>query len=135
LNQLLPFDEINLINKGSLAEQVVGQLFRSIYPPYIEPNLYYWLREEKQSNAELDYVIQFENKIIPVEVKAGKTGTLKSLQTYIKLKNSSMAIRINSDFPSVTDIDNCKLLSIPFYLTGQINRLFTVKNIRADKYR
>lgn len=126
LNQLLPFDEINLINKGSLAEQVVGQLLRSIYPPYIEPNLYYWLREEKQSNAELDYVIQFENKIIPVEVKAGKTGTLKSLQTYIKLKNSSMAIRTNSDFPSITYIDNCKLLSIPFYLIGQINRLLNL---------
>lgn len=123
LNQLLPFDEINLINKGSLAEQVVGQLLRSSYPPYIEPNLYYWLREEKQSNAELDYVMQFENNIIPVEVKAGKTGTLKSLQTYIKSKNSPMAIRINSDFPSITHIDKCKLLSIPFYLTGQINRL------------
>lgn len=63
---------------------MVGQLLRTINPPYIEPSLYYWTRELKGANAEIDYVMQFGTKVIPIEVKAGSTGSLKS---YIFLWN------------------------------------------------
>lgn len=123
IHQLQSIESIQFINQGGLAEQVVGQLLRTIEPPYAEPHLYYWLREGKNVQAELDYVLQFENKVIPIEVKAGKTGALKSLQTYIQLKKPIHGIRVNSDFPSITPIQGCKLFSIPFYLIGQIPRL------------
>ena len=132
LNQINAASEITLINQGGMAEQVVGQLLRTINPPYQEPELYYWLREEKGSSAEIDYVIQHGNKVIPVEVKAGSTGTLKSLHLYMGLKKFSLAIRINSDLPSKTIVDvkdreknkiQYTLISIPFYLVGQIHRL------------
>ncbi len=130
--QDINIDEMTLINHGGIAEQVVGQLLRTIDPFYMEPALYYWLREEKSSNAEIDYLIQHGNKVIPIEVKSGSTGGLKSLHLFMELKKSLLAVRINSDFPSKTDINvknhvgvtvQYQLLSIPFYLMEQISRL------------
>jgi len=135
LNQINSTNEVTLINQGSIAEQVVGQLLRTINPPYIEPELYYWLREDKGSSAEIDYIIQHRNTIIPIEVKAGSTGTLKSLHLYMGLKKLPLAVRINSDFPTKTAVNvkdrdgsniQYTLLSIPFYLIGQINRLLDI---------
>lgn len=132
LNQMNSVHEIILINNGGLAEQVVGQLLRTISAPYIEPALYCWNRDEAGSNAEIDYVIQHGHKIIPIEVKAGSAGSLKSLHLFMGLKKLSVAIRINSDYPNKTNIDmknnignhvQYVLISIPFYLLGQIPRL------------
>jgi predicted AAA+ superfamily ATPase len=131
LDQIVTIDEINLINSGGIAEQAAGQLLRTINLPYIEPELYYWLREGKNS-AEIDYIIQQGSRLIPIEVKAGSTGSLKSLHLFMGLKKLSKALRINSDFPSQAQVqvkglegDDVKytLLSIPFYLLGQIHRL------------
>ena len=69
LNKIEPLNDINLVNKGALSEQVVGQLLRCIEPAYHDPVLYYWQREAKSSNAEIDYIIQHETNIIPIEVK------------------------------------------------------------------
>jgi predicted AAA+ superfamily ATPase len=132
LNQINTAKEITLINNGGIAEQAVGQLLRTINPPYVEPRLYYWLRNEKGSNAEVDYVIQHANTVVPIEVKAGSTGSLKSLHLFMGMKKSTIAVRINSDLPSETQIDTKDalgnnvqylLLSIPFYLIGQLHRL------------
>lgn len=124
--------EIILINKGAIAEQSVGQLLRTVFPYYIDPSLYYWMRQVSNSSAEIDYLIQHNNKIIPIEVKAGVTGTLKSLHYFMGIKGYDIAVRINSDCPSVTKVEikdtlgnpvRYTLLSIPFYLIGQIHRL------------
>jgi len=132
LNQIKSADEIIMINNGGVAEQVVGQLLRTISPPYIEPALYCWHREEVGSNAEIDYVIQHGHTIIPIEVKAGATGSLKSLHVYMGLKKLPIALRINSDVPSKMNVAvkdnlgnpvNYLFISIPFYLIGQIHRL------------
>ncbi len=132
LNLVNAAHEITLINNGALAEQVVGQLLRTINPFYIEPALYYWQREEKGSNAEVDYVIQHNNQVIPIEVKAGSTGSLKSLHLFMSLKALSLAVRINSDLPSTTQVKvkdhagkpvDYNLLSLPFYLLSQLHRL------------
>ncbi|HAU2151674.1 TPA: ATP-binding protein, partial [Legionella pneumophila] len=137
LKQINSTNEILLINNGGIAEQVVGQLLRTIEPPYIEPVLYYWHREEAGSSAEIDYVIQHGNKIIPIEVKAGATGSLKSLHVFMGLKKLPLAMRINSDYPSKTNVDvkdnlgksvNYTFISIPFYLVGQIHRLLSLLN-------
>lgn len=123
--QIQATSEIILINQGGLAEQVAGQILRTINPFYIEPALYYWQRDVKGSSAEIDYVIQHANQVIPIEVKAGKTGGLKSLHLFMELKQKSIAVRVNSDLPNKTRIKNYDLLSIPFYLLGQIHRLLT----------
>jgi uncharacterized protein len=119
------------INRGSLAEQFIGQTLFQLYPPYQMPELYYWVREQAQSSAELDYVWQYENQIIPIEVKAGKTGRLKSLHYFIQEKNWSCGVRFNTEMPSILhekvklpnhESFSYRLLSLPFYLAGQLNR-------------
>lgn len=132
LHQLRSISEISMINSGGMAEQLAGQLLRTITPAYIPPASYYWQREKKGSVAEIDYVIQHENQVIPIEVKAGTTGTLKSLHQFMKEKKKAIAIRVNSDLPSRCPIDmkdslgvttGYNLLSLPFYLLGQLHRL------------
>ena len=137
----LNFSQINLshdlilINQGGIAEQMVGQLLRTINPFYLKPALFYWLREESSANAQIDYLIQHENQVIPVEVKAGSTGGLKSLHVFMELKKLSLAVRVNADLPSKTRVNvknrsgdeiSYQLMSIPFYLVGQLSRLLTV---------
>ncbi len=132
LHHLQGIEEVVLVNNGALAEQIVGQLLRTLFPAYIEPELYYWQREKKGSNAEVDYIIQHEAKLIPIEVKAGTTGGMKSLHLFMGAKKYSLAVRINSGMPSVTEIEvmdsmgtpvEYRLLSIPFYLVSELHRL------------
>jgi uncharacterized protein len=139
LNQMNSVNEIIMINNGGVAEQVVGQLLRTIFAPYTEPTLYCWNREEAGSSAEIDYIIQHENEIIPIEVKAGSTGSLKSLHLFMGLKKFRIAIRINSDYPNKINLDmkdntgnlvKYILISIPFYLSGQIHRLLDLIKVK-----
>lgn len=132
LSDIESIDEIDLINKGGIAEQVVGQLLRTIGPIFQEPALYYWVNPEKTSSAEIDYVIQHGSKVIPIEVKAGKAGKLKSLHVFMHLKELSLAVRINSNSPLISEVlvkdtqgipVKYELRSIPFYLIGELSRL------------
>lgn len=132
LAQIRSVTEIDMINNGGIAEQVTGQLLKTIEEPYIEPMSYYWRRDESGSNAEVDYIMQHGNKVIALEVKAGSAGKLKSLHLFMALKKYSAAARIYSGHPNITFVDvknsagdpvQYKLISIPFYLLGQIHRL------------
>lgn len=141
LHQLNSVSELTLINSGGVAEQFVGQQLRILFPPFAPPYLNYWQRMEKGSSAEIDYVIQHKNIIVPVEVKAGTTGTLKSLHEFMYQKRKSLAIRINSDYPSIGPVEvktsggstvKYTLISIPFYLLGQLHRLIDIAENRSD---
>lgn len=128
----LQLTDVPLINKGAISEQVVGQLLRTIIPLYVEPALYYWHKDEKGSHAEIDYLIQHHNNVVPLEVKAGSTGSLKSLHVFMGLKRLSLAVRVNADIPSKTAVrvkDHAgnsiayTLISIPYYLLSELPRL------------
>jgi predicted AAA+ superfamily ATPase len=132
MDEIQSTKEINLINKGGIAEQAAGQILRSIFPYYIDPALFCWMRMTPSSSSEVDYILQHKSKIIPIEIKAGATGSLKSLHYFMGIKKFDFAIRINSDYPSIVDVNvkdtlgnqvRYKLLSIPFYLMAQIHRL------------
>lgn len=132
-DELSAVNDIDLVNNGGISEQVVGQMLRTIAPLYVDPALYYWHREEKGSNAEVDYLIEFRNKVVPIEVKAGSTGSLKSLHFFMGLKKLSCAVRINVDKPSKVmvasrslsgdSVVEYALLSIPYYLVSELPRL------------
>lgn len=132
IHQLNLVKDLILVNKGAMAEQFVGQALRSLCPAYQNPSMYYWQRTDKGSSAEVDYLIQHRQEIIPIEVKAGKTGTLKSLHQFMHAKEKKIAVRINSDFPSFGPVRvktsssvlvEYNLLSIPFYLLSHLPRL------------
>ncbi|NOZ45533.1 MAG: ATP-binding protein [Chlorobi bacterium] len=122
--------------EGALAEQFVGQEFIASFAFYKETKLYYWVREAKNSNAEIDYLFQKDNEIYPVEVKAGKTGTLKSMQVYLSEKNKQKGIRLNMDIPNYGHNLKAKiriknkeknivysLLSLPLYFAGYLGKI------------
>lgn len=48
------------------------------------PELFYWHKEARQSNAEVDFLFIQAGKIIPAEVKSGHSGRLKSLQLFLE---------------------------------------------------
>lgn len=75
--------EKSFINKGLLAECCVGQELLAYSNPRQEPMLYYWHRAERGSQAEVDYVLARQGNVIPVEVKSGKGGHLKSMQYFL----------------------------------------------------
>lgn len=131
-DQLSSAKNIHLINIGGISEQLTGQILRTITPLYIEPALYYWQRNEKDSNAEVDYLVQHKNFVVPLEVKAGSTGSLKSLHLFMQLKHLSRAVRVNTDMPSTMLVKTkdhlgnpieYELISIPYYLLGELHRI------------
>ncbi len=124
---LLDFEkvgDINFVNQGKLAEQFVGQHLLYDAPPYQTPELYYWAREKRNAAAEIDYVVSVGEHVIPIEVKSGKSGTLKSLHLFLSEKKRSVGIRFNSEPPTILKEENKILISLPFYLIGQWRRLF-----------
>jgi len=125
-------EDVMLINSGSICEQYIGQHLLFSQQFFKEPELHYWVREKKGSSAEVDYVIAEGPRIVPVEVKAGKSGTLKSLQIFINEKSPDICIRFNSEPPSffkgITILPDrqktpFRLLSLPLYMAGQTRRL------------
>jgi predicted AAA+ superfamily ATPase len=112
-------EDLTQINAGMMAEQFVGQELLSYGEFYEEKDLFFWEREKSGSTAEVDYIISIGTQIIPVEVKAGKSGNLRSLKEFMKEKKSPLGIRISQ---SPLSHEN-NILSIPFYMIEQIPRL------------
>jgi uncharacterized protein len=73
-----------LENRGEMIEAFAGQELLAYQDPSLDTPLYYWHRESRSSNAEVDYVIQQENAIIPVEVKSGTSGWLRSMHKFLE---------------------------------------------------
>ncbi|MFH1708063.1 MAG: ATP-binding protein [Planctomycetota bacterium] len=121
-----------LVNAGAVAEQFIGQHLLHAGEPYDEPDLHCWMRPKSQSSAEVDYLIAVGGTIVPVEVKAGRTGTLKSLHVFLREKRHDFGLRFNADRPSLLDAETSladggnrpfRLLSLPLYMVGQTLRL------------
>ncbi|MBW2734506.1 MAG: ATP-binding protein [Deltaproteobacteria bacterium] len=120
------------VNQGALCEQLVGQHLLYSQEFYQEPELHFWVREKRNAAAEVDFVIAEGATPFPVEVKAGKTGTLKSLHLFLQEKALSFGVRFNSASPSLLQTTSrtpqgkdhpFTLLSLPLYLVGQLRRL------------
>jgi hypothetical protein len=92
---LLLSDDFNVINKGHIAELFVGLELVKAESCYQKTDLFYWQREARNSQAEVDYVCQFNNAIVPVEVKAGTKGSMQSLYLFLKEKKLSQGFRLS----------------------------------------
>ena len=124
--------DLTLSNAGAVSEQLVGQHLLMSGSSYEEPKLYCWMRDKLNSSAEVDYLTAIGSNVIPVEVKAGTTGRLKSLHLFLSEKKREFGLRFNSDVPSLLEAHASlpggkakpfQLLSLPFYMLGQFRRL------------
>lgn len=117
--QLLFQQDLMLINQGALAEQFVGQEILAYGSPKEKSQLFFWVREQKSSSAEVDYITNVDSQIVPIEVKSGSTGRLKSLKIFMQEKKCPVGVRISQAPLSFED----GVLSIPFYLISELQRL------------
>ena len=82
----LELQQTNLLAmyRGKLAEQFVAQELLAWH----SSELFYWARDARGSNAEVDYLVVREGKIYPVEVKSGAGGSLRSLHLMLEKYNN-----------------------------------------------
>ncbi len=125
-------DERALLNEGVLAEQFIAQHLAYRCEGLEPPQLIYWVREGKTGNAEVDFVTSAGKTIVPIEVKSGKSGSLKSLQQFTVDKRATLACRFDLNPPSIQDLSyrtrqkidvqavNYKLISLPLYLIEEL---------------
>ena len=115
LSEYIATDLQQLINKGHLAELFSGLELIKSGSPYSWPELYYWHREEKSSNAEVDFVVQGKNGVVPLEVKSGTKGQMQSLHIFLKERNLAKGVRISAENFSRCD----KITNIPLYAASR----------------
>jgi predicted AAA+ superfamily ATPase len=93
------------INKGAIAELFFGLEWLKYSSPFSQNELYYWHRENKTGNAEVDYIVQKNNGIHPVEIKSSKSGAMQSLRMFLKEKNIPKGVRFSlENFSSLNDV-------------------------------
>ena len=97
LSRKLLIDDFSAINKGAIAELFVGLEIVKYSLVSSKQKLFYWHREKRGSNAEVDYITQNENNIVPIEVKSGTQGKMQSLHLFLKEKNIDTGIRISTE--------------------------------------
>lgn len=77
--KVIRLSEADLVNKGKISEMVAGLEIIKNMPSNLRHELYYWVREEKNSRSEVDYLEPFKGRVLPIEVKAETQGGMKSL--------------------------------------------------------
>jgi uncharacterized protein len=107
------------VYRGAVTEQFIGQQLISLKKPFEDPDLFYWSRNIPGSEAEIDYLYQYGEKIIPIEVKSGAAGTLKSLRIFLRENNAPLGVRFSMHPLSFHD----HVLSIPLFAVEAFPRL------------
>jgi len=95
LSNILIAENIDMMNKGYIAETFAGIEMIKYSNVYEKKQLHYWHREKRGSSAEVDYLIEQEGHVVPVEVKSGSSGKMQSLNLFIDEKELSKGIRIS----------------------------------------
>jgi hypothetical protein len=121
LSDLLISDDFSVINKGNIAEMFAGLEILKAASCYEQKNLYYWHRENKNSNAEVDYVVQIGKNIIPIEIKSSTKGGMQSMRLFLEEKHSPYGIR--SSLENFGELPDIKI--IPLYALGDSHQSAT----------
>lgn len=116
LSDFLIAGNIDILNKGSIAEAFVGIEMIKYSNVYEKQQLYYWHREKRGSSAEVDYLIEQDGRVIPIEVKSGGSGKMQSLNRFIKEKDSAYGLRVSLENFS----EYGKIKVIPIYAISNL---------------
>lgn len=122
--EILGTTDLNSVYQGAMVEHLVGQEILAFQ--YLSlASLHFWVREKKDSSAEVDYLFPFDGKLIPVEVKSGTEGKLKSLHIFMDMAPHTMAVRFYAGEMSITEATTLtgkkyQLLNLPYYLVSQL---------------
>jgi predicted AAA+ superfamily ATPase len=119
IGELMLADDLQVVNKGSIAELHVGLELLKSESCYQKAELFYWQRESKNSQAEVDYVLQSDGEIFPLEVKSGKRGSMQSLFLFLQEKKRSYGCRLSLENFSIYG----QVLVVPLYAACRLRML------------
>lgn len=124
--EILGTTDLNSVYQGTVIEHMVGQEMLGSQHKALS-HLNFWVREKKTSSAEVDYIVLIDGKLIPVEVKSGTEGKLKSLHMYMDMAPHNLAVRIYAGKLSITETKTPKgkmfyLLNLPYYLVSRLEK-------------
>ena len=129
--QILTHSATDLVNKGALTEMIAGLELLRYRTPNMRHELFYWVRKAKNAQAEVDYLATYQSEVLPIEVKAGTQGGMKSLWQFMrekKLKNAIRASLENFDVFTYTDTEEEAIRTVwvcPLFALSQINKVIT----------
>jgi predicted AAA+ superfamily ATPase len=132
--ELFGTQNISELWKGKIAEHIVGQEIIS-HNDSVLAQRNFWVRDAKNSQAELDFVIQTESQIVPVEVKSGHNSKIKSMHLFMETSKHGFAIRFwnNPMQKDIVELPNGKkysLLNLPFYYAEVLDKILNINNIK-----
>ena len=122
--EIISSTDLNNIYQGTMVEHLVGQEMLAFQ--YLSlSSLHFWVREKKDSSAEVDFLFLFDGKLIPIEVKSGAEGRLKSLHIFMDMAPHTMAVRLYAGELAITTSTSVtgkkyKLLNLPYYLAAEL---------------
>ncbi len=137
--ELFSTTDIQDVWRGMLAEQIVAQELIS-QERLVTKHRQFWVREKIQSSAEVDFVISYDGKVIPIEVKSGHNSKLRSLHVFMDEAPHDVAVRVWSQALSVDVVSTNKgksfrLINVPFYYVCILERVLDkiLKNESDEK--
>ncbi len=124
-NDYIGLKDLNSVYRGTITEHIIGNEILAT-DRYSKSNPIFWVREKEGSSAEIDYILKYKSTLVPVEVKSGKTGTMKSLHLFMDNCKYNLAIRLFRGNVSISDIQTPKgtpfrLLNLPYFLGGLLD--------------
>lgn len=113
--------------KGRIAEHIVAQELAALTSEFGK-HRYFWARDKEGSSAEVDFVYQYDNIVVPIEVKSGTNAHLRSMHQYMNLAPHDLAVRVWTNPYSVDTVTTnsgkkFRLINLPFYYLGQLNEI------------
>lgn len=124
LSELIGLENLSDAARGAFIPHCVFQE-RISNQDYADNNPFFWVREKSQSSAEVDLVLQLGSLVVPVEIKSGSIGKLKSLHSFMDLSPATLAIRLYQGKPAVDSVKTISgktysLLSLPYFLGARL---------------
>lgn len=121
--------DLNSVYHGTMIEHMVGQELLANQFSALH-GLSFWVREKSTASAEVDFVYPYEGKLIPIEVKSGSEGKLRSLHIFMENAPHNIAVRFFGNKLSITTPVTSTgkeyfLLNLPYFLVSQLNSYLT----------
>ncbi len=118
------YSDLHSFYQGLMAEHIVRQELMA-QDAEVNRKLLFWVREKGQSNAEIDILLAYKNYAIPVEVKSGKSGALRSLHQFVNESPHPFAVRLYAGKFEIVksktpEGKTYRLLNLPYFLAGRI---------------
>ena len=117
----------DLVNKGGLAEMVLGWELIKYNNPRSQHDLYYWENTADGTRSEVDYIIARDMKVLPIECKSGTSGKMKSLHLFMHNKHLTDAIRCSLE--NFALLESCDKKADDTVRRIQILPLYAISNL------